>query len=84
MHWRYRKVSKKLWIRLVGVLALFAWGSTAIVWASMIGLDVATKVNLSILMFVSLVGAGLMTFMWTLLSLVDRLDHPVRGQGASR
>jgi hypothetical protein len=79
MHWRYRKVSKKLWIRLVGVLALFAWGLTAILWASTIGLDVTTKANVSMLLFVSLVGAGLMTFMWTLLSLVDRLDHPVRG-----
>jgi hypothetical protein len=78
-------VSKKLWIRVVGLLALYAWGLTAILlWASPSATDAATKANVSILMFVSLVGAGLITLMWTVLSLVEKLDHPVRGQRASR
>ncbi|HEY6292132.1 MAG TPA: hypothetical protein VI455_11320 [Terriglobia bacterium] len=78
-------MSKKLWIRVVGLLALYAWGLTAILlWASTTAPDATTKANVSILMFVSLVGAGLITLMWTVLSLVDTLDHSVRGQRASR
>jgi hypothetical protein len=76
-------MSKRLWIRLVGLLALFAWGITAILlWSSMVAPDVTTKAN--ILLFVSLGWTGLVTLLWTVLSLVDGLDHSARAKGACR
>jgi hypothetical protein len=78
-------MSKRLWIRLVGLLALFAWGSTAILlWSSMVAPDVTTKANVNVLLFVSLGWTGLVTLLWTVLSLVDGLDHSARAKGASR
>jgi len=69
-------VSKKLWIRLVGLLSLFAWAVTAILfWAGLMAPDATTKSNVSILVAMSFVGAGLVTFLWTVLSLVAKLDH---------
>jgi len=78
-------MSKRLWIRLVGLLALFAWGSSAILlWAGMVAPDVTTKANVNVLLFVSLAWTGLVTLLWTVLSLVDGLDHSARAKGASR
>jgi len=78
-------MSKRLWIRPVGVLALFSWGTTAILlWSSMVAADVTTKANLNVLLFVSLAWTGLVTLLWTVLTLLDGLDHSARAKGASR
>ena len=78
-------MSKKLWIRLAGLLALFSWGITAILlWSSMVATDMTSKANLNVLLFVSLAWTGLVTLLWTVLSLVDGLDHSARAKGASR
>jgi hypothetical protein len=77
-------MSKKLWIRLVGLLALFAWGIAAVLfWTSTVAPDVTTKSNVSVLTFMMSAGAGLLTFIWTALSLVDRLDHPARNHNVA-
>jgi hypothetical protein len=78
-------MSKRLWICLIGLLALFAWGISAILlWASMVAPDVTTKANVNILLFVSLAWTGLVTLVWTVLSLVDGLDYSARAKTASR
>jgi hypothetical protein len=77
-------MNKKLWIRLVGMLALFAWSVTAIlVWASMAAPDASTKANVNILIFVSAAWTGIVTLLWTGFTVVDGLDHPARGKGVS-
>ena len=69
-------MSKKLWVHAVGLLALFAWGATAILlWASVIAPDATTKANVNILMFVSVAWTGLVTLLWVVFSLVEGLDH---------
>jgi hypothetical protein len=76
---------QKLWIRVVGLLALFAWGLTAILfWASVIAPDATTKANVNILMLVSFAWTGLATLLWPVFSLVDGLDHSAHPKGASR
>jgi len=78
-------MSKKIWIRLFGLLALFAWAMGAVLfWTTTVAPDVTTKSNVTVLTFMMFAGAGLLTFLWTALSLVDRLDHPARSQGLSR
>ena len=78
-------MGKKLWIRLIGLLALFAWGITGILlWSSMVAPGVTTKANVNVLLLVSLAWTGLVTLLWTVLSLVAELDHPARAKGASR
>ena len=70
-------MSKKLWLRLVGLLALFGWGATAILfWANTMAPDATTKANVDILMFASVAWTGLTTLLWTVLSLAEALDHP--------
>jgi hypothetical protein len=77
-------MSKRFWIRLVGVLALFAWGITAILlWSSMVAPDVTTKANVNVLLFVSLAWTVLVTLLWTVLSLVDGLDHSAQAKTAA-
>jgi hypothetical protein len=77
-------MSKKIWIRLVGLLALFAWSMAAtLFWTTTVATDVTTKSNVSVLTFMMCAGAGILTFLWTALSLVDRLDHPVRSHNAT-
>jgi hypothetical protein len=44
---------------------------------------VTTKSNVNVLMLVTFGGVGLLTFLWTVLSLVDRLDHAARSPSAS-
>lgn len=69
-------MSKRLWIRIVGLLTLFAWGLTAILlWAGMIAPDATTKENVNILMFVSVVWTCLVTLLWIVLSLEEGLDQ---------
>ena len=76
-------MSKKVLIRLVGVVALFGWGLTAILlWASMIAPDSTTKANVNILMFVSFAWTGLATLLWTVFSLVEALNHSAHPKGA--
>jgi hypothetical protein len=78
-------MSTKLWIRLAGLLALFAWGITAILlWANVAAPDASTKANVNVLLLVSLTWTGLVTLLWTVLSLLDGLDHSARSKGASR
>ena len=75
---------QKLWIRLTGLLSLFAWGITAILlWSSIVAPDATTKASLNVLLFVSLAWTGLVTLLWTVLSLVAGLDHLARAKGAS-
>jgi hypothetical protein len=76
-------VRTKLWIHLVGLLSFFAWGLAAtLFWASMITPD-ATRTNISILIFMSFAGAGLLTLIWAVFSVVQSLDHPAGRQGAA-
>jgi len=76
-------MSKRFWIRPVGVLALFSWGITAILlWSSMVSPDVTTTANLNVLLFVSLAWTGLVTLLWTVLSLLDGLDHSAQAKTA--
>jgi hypothetical protein len=76
-------MSKKLWIHVVGLLALFAWGVTAILlWASLTAPDATTKANENILMFVGVAWTGLVTLLWTVFSLVEGLDRSARGKRA--
>lgn len=77
------KMSKQLWIRLVGLLSVFAWGVTATLFgARMIAPDVSTRAYMSILMFVSFAGAGPLTFLWTVLSIIESLDRPAHSHSA--
>lgn len=77
-------MSKKILIRLVGLVALFAWGLTAILlWASIIAPDATTKANVDILMLVSFAWTGLSTLLWSVLSLVDGLNHSAHPKGAN-
>jgi hypothetical protein len=70
-------VRKQHWIRLVGLLSLFGWGLAAMLfWAGTNAPDLGTKSNVSILTFMSLGGAGFLTFLWTVLTLVERLERP--------
>lgn len=74
---------KRLWIHLVGLLSLFAWGVTAtLFWTTTISPDVTTRANVTVLMFTSFAGAFLLTLLWAVLSLVEALDHSVAGHGA--
>jgi hypothetical protein len=78
-------MSKKLWIRLIGLLALFGWGMSAILlWSSVVAPDVTTKANVNVLLFVSLAWTGVVTLLWTALSFVAGLDHLARAEDTNR
>jgi len=77
-------MSKRFWIFLIGLLALFGWGITAILfWSSMVTPDATTKANVNVLLFVSLAWTGLVTLLWAVLSLVDGLDHSAHAKTAT-
>jgi hypothetical protein len=65
-------MKKKIWIRLVGLLALVGWAAGAMYFrASMLAPDIATKANVSILMFMTFFAAGVITAVWALFSIID-------------
>lgn len=65
-------MKKKLWIRLLGLLALLIWAVTAVLFrASMIAPTIEQKANVSLLMFLTFAAASVVTFVWAVFSVID-------------
>lgn len=65
-------MKKKVWIRLVGVLALVLWAVTVNYFrAGMMTRDIALGGTMALMGMLSFAAAGFVTFVWALFSVID-------------